>query len=80
MPFVATWMDLGITILSEVIQTEKDKYHMICLYVESKKDNTNKLIYKIEIRLIDIENKLRLLKERVGQIRSLGLKDTHYYI
>ena len=50
-------MDLGITILSEVIQTEKDKYHMICLYVESKKDNTNKFIYKIEIRLIDIENK-----------------------
>ena len=26
MPFVATWMDLEITILSEVIQTEKDKY------------------------------------------------------
>ena len=26
MPFVATWMDLEITILSKVSQTEKDKY------------------------------------------------------
>ena len=31
MPFAATWMDLGIIILSEVSQTEKDKYHMISL-------------------------------------------------
>ena len=28
-PFVAPWMYLGITILSEESQTEKDKYHMI---------------------------------------------------
>ena len=31
MPFVATWMDLEIVILSEVSQKEKDKYHMILL-------------------------------------------------
>ena len=31
MPFVATWMQLGIPILSEVSQKEKDKYHMISL-------------------------------------------------
>ena len=31
MPFAATWMDLQILILSEVSQTEKDKYHMISL-------------------------------------------------
>ena len=30
-PFVATWMDLEIMILSEVSQKEKDKYHMISL-------------------------------------------------
>ena len=30
-PFAATWMDLKIIILSEVSQTEKDKYHMISL-------------------------------------------------
>ena len=29
MPFAAIWMDLKIIILSEVNQTEKDKYHMI---------------------------------------------------
>ena len=31
MPFAATWMDLEIIILSEVNQTEKDKYHIISL-------------------------------------------------
>ena len=37
MPFAVTWMDLEIVILSEESQTEKDKYHMYHLYVESKK-------------------------------------------
>ena len=31
MPFVATWMDLEIILISEVNQTEEDKYHMIAL-------------------------------------------------
>ena len=31
MPFAATRMDLEIIMLSEVSQTEKDKYHMISL-------------------------------------------------
>ena len=31
MPFAATQMDLEIIILSEVSQTEKDKYQMISL-------------------------------------------------
>ena len=31
LPFVATWMDLEIILLSEVSQTEKDKYHVISL-------------------------------------------------
>ena len=30
-PFAATWMDLEMIILSELSQTEKDKYHMISL-------------------------------------------------
>ena len=31
MPFATTWMDLEIIILSEVSQTEKDKYYIILL-------------------------------------------------
>ena len=31
LPFAATWMDLEYIILSEVSQTEKDKYYMISL-------------------------------------------------
>ena len=31
MPFVATRMDVQIIILTEVSQTEKDKYHMMSL-------------------------------------------------
>ena len=37
MPFAATWLELEIMILSEVSQTEKDKYHILSLMVESKK-------------------------------------------
>ena len=31
MPLAATWMDLEIVTLSEVTQTEKDRYHTISL-------------------------------------------------
>ena len=41
MPFAATWMDLEIIILSEVSQTEKDKYHNAITY-------TNELIYETD--------------------------------
>ena len=46
LPFVATWMDLEMIILSEVSQTEKDKY---CItYMWNLKNNTNESIYKIK--------------------------------
>ena len=48
MPFAATWMDLEIIILSELSQTEKDKYHIISLICGIKKSDTNELIYKTE--------------------------------
>ena len=48
MPFAATRMDLEIVILSEVSQTEKDKYHMISFICRILKNGTNELIYKTE--------------------------------
>ena len=44
MPFAATWVDLEITILSEVNQTE----NLIC---EIQKNGTNELIYKTDIEI-----------------------------
>ena len=37
MPFAARWMDLEILIVSEISQTEKDKYHKVPIHVKSKK-------------------------------------------
>ena len=33
-PLAATWMDAEVIILSEVCQTDQDKYHMIPLIYE----------------------------------------------
>ena len=52
MSFAATQMNLEIIILSEVSQTEKDKYHMtlfICRYRKNLKKNTSELINETEI-------------------------------
>ena len=49
MLFAATRMDIEIVILSEVSQTEKDKYHDITYMWNLKKNDTNELIYKTEI-------------------------------
>ena len=49
MSFAATWMDLEIIIISEVSQTERNKYHTILLiYGVQKTNDTNKLICKNE--------------------------------
>ena len=37
MSSTAVWMDLEIIILSEISSTDKEKYHINHLYVESKK-------------------------------------------
>ena len=46
MSFAATWMDLEITILSEVRRRKGD--NMLSLIFEILKNDTNELIYKAE--------------------------------
>ena len=46
MPFVATWMDLEIIILSEVSQTEKDKLSYDIIYMLTLKNDQMKLFTK----------------------------------
>ena len=62
-------MDLEIIILIEVSQTEKGEYHMILFYVESKKIDTNKLIYRTEIDSQTYKTNLRLPKGKGGKKR-----------
>ena len=42
LPSVTTWMDIKGIILSEISQTEKDKYHMISLMCAIWKKGMNK--------------------------------------
>ena len=76
MPVAATRMDLEIIILSEVSQTEKDKYHMIALiqYVESKKKK-KELIYKTGIDPPTQKTNLWLPKGKGVRRDKLGLRD-----
>ena len=48
-------MDLDIVILSEVSQTERDKYHMISLIYGIWKKDADELIYKTETNW-DLDN------------------------
>ena len=50
MPFVATWLQLEIIILSEANQREEEKY-MTSLTCGIQNKGTNELIYKAEIEL-----------------------------
>ena len=61
-------MDPEIIILSEVSQTEKDKYYMISLIGGTKKNYINELISKTEIDS-NIKNELMVTKgeRRVGR-------------
>ena len=81
LPFATTWMDLEGIILSEISQTEKDKYCMISLNVESKKHN----------KLVNITKKKQIHKYRKhtgryqwgggrgeGKYKGRGLRGTNY--
>ena len=61
-------MYLEVVILSEVSQTEEDKYHTVLLvYKQDLKNRTNEPFYKTEIRVIDVENKLMATKWGKGE-------------
>ena len=62
-PYAPTWMDLEIIILSEVSQTEKDKYHMLSLICGILKNDTNGLTYKTGTDS-DLENELMVTREK----------------
>ena len=66
MPSAATWMDLEIIILSELSQTKTNSiwYH---LYVESKTNDTNKRIYKIETVSQTSKTNSGYQRERLGE-------------
>ena len=82
LPFAATWWNLEIIILCEVSQTEKDKHHIISLYVESLKNtNLTKRIQrqKQPHRLQKINLWLtKRISEGEGWIGGLGLSGVHY--
>ena len=44
MPFAATGMELELVILSEVSQKEKDKYHMMSIYMWNLNYAANELV------------------------------------
>ena len=79
MSFASTWMDLQMIILSEVSQTEKDKYHMISLICGIHFFKWYKWTYlQNRNRLIDIKNKLMVTKgETLGGRDKSGAWDKY---
>ena len=60
-------MDLGIIILSEESQKEKDKYQMISFICGIFKNGMNELIYKTEIDSQTQKTNLCLPREKRGR-------------
>ena len=72
MPFAAMQTDLEIVLLSEVSQTEKEKYDTA--YMQNLKTNdTNELIYKTDSQIY--RTNLKLSGGRLGRKDSWGMCD-----
>ena len=64
MPFAAIRMVSEDVMLSKINHTEKDKYYMICLDMESKKKKCNQLVNITKTKhLTEIEQKLVVTSE-----------------
>ena len=83
MPFTATGMDLEMIILTEVSQTEKDKYHMLSLICGIEN--------MTQMNLSTKQKQTHRRREQTcgcqgggvvgeGWSGSLGLADANYYI
>ena len=79
MPFAATSMGLEIIIISEVSNTEKDKYHLSLACGSYKIKDTNELVYKTETDSETENYDHQRGKGGGGEIRSVRLTDTNYY-
>ena len=63
-PFATTRMDLESVLLSEVSQTEKEKYHMTSLTSGIQKEMIQMNILQNRKRLTDLENELMVAGRR----------------
>ena len=70
MPFATTWVGLEIIIIRETEKTNIIWYH---LHAESKKNDTNEIIYKTEIDSQTQKTNLRLPKGKLGGTDKLGV-------
>ena len=77
MPLAATWMDLTI-ILSEVSQTDKDKYDII--YIWNLKNSTNELTKQKQTHRHRRQTYSYQKGRGEGEIMSMALTDAHYLI
>ena len=67
MPFAATWMDLEIIILSEVSQSEKDKYMILLILWNLFLKLVQMILFTKQSQTqTDIENKLTATKRKGG--------------
>ena len=71
MPFVATWMEVEILILSEVSQKEKGKYHMIPLIPRIQ--YMAQINFSTEKKIVDLENRLVVVKGDREEEGGLGI-------
>ena len=51
MPFATMWMNLETVMLSEVIQTQKDRYDIAYMWnLKKRGQDTNELTYKTDVK------------------------------
>ena len=82
LPFVALWMDLEGIMLSEIIQTEKDKYSRLSLICRILKNKQMDITKQKQIHRYRKQNSCYQWGERrgEGQDRGMRLRDTNYYV